>query len=212
MLIVGAKGFSKEVLEILHQNEYQKDIAFYDDVNSDVSGKLYGKFKILKNVIEAKDFFLKNGPEFTIGIGDPKLRFRMYKKFKGISGALTSTISDYSDIGHYDTNIHIGCNILSGVKVSNSVSIGKGCIIYYNSIIAHDCFIGDFVEISPSVNILGRVEISSLTHIGANATILPDIKIGKNSIIGAGSVVTKDVPDNVVVLGVPAKIMKYLQP
>ena len=48
MLIVGAKGFSKEVLEILHQNEYQKDIAFYDDVNCDVSGELYGKFKILK--------------------------------------------------------------------------------------------------------------------------------------------------------------------
>ena len=211
MLIVGAKGFSKEVLEILHQNEYQKDIAFYDDVNSDVSGKLYGKFKILKNVIEAKDFFLKNGPEFTIGIGDPKLRFRMYKKFNNISGVFTSTISDYSDIGNYDTNIGVGCNILSGVRVSNSVSIGKGCIIYYNSIIAHDCFIGDFVEISPSVNILGRVDVSSYTHIGANATILPDIKIGKNSIIGAGSVVTKDVPDNVVVLGVPAKIIKSLK-
>ena len=100
---------------------------------------------------------------------------------------------------------------MSGVKISNSVSIGKGCIIYYNSIIAHDCVIGDFVEISPSVSILGRVEISNHTHIGAGATILPDIKIGKNSIIGAGSVVTKDVPDNVIVVGVPAKIVKFLK-
>jgi len=211
MLIIGAKGFAIEILEILHQNKYQKDIAFYDDVSCDVSGKLYDKFKIIKNEIEAKDFFLKNAPAFTIGIGDPKLRFKMYKKFKNISGALTSTIRDYSDIGHYDTNIHIGCNILSGVKVSNNVSIGKGCIIYYNSIIAHDCLIGDFVEISPSVNILGRVEISSLTHIGANATILPNIKIGKNSIIGAGSVVINDIPDNVLAVGVPAKIIKFLR-
>jgi len=211
MLIVGAKGFAKEVLEILHQNEYQKDIAFYDDVNSDVSGELYGKFKILKNEIEAKDFFLNNGPEFTIGIGNPKLRKRMYKKFKAIFGGLTSTISNYSDIGHFDTNIDVGCNILSGVKVSNSVSIGKGCLIYYNSIIAHDCFIGDFVEISPSVNILGRVEISSFTHIGTNATILPNIKIGKNSIIGAGSVVINDIPENVLAVGVPAKIIKSLK-
>ena len=65
--------------------------------------------------------------------------------------------------------------------------------------------------LDPTVNILGRVDVSSYTHIGANATILPDIKIGKNSIIGAGSVVTKDVPDNVVVLGVPAKIIKSLK-
>ena len=210
MLIVGAKGFAKEVLEVLYQNEYKKDIVFYDDVNIDVCGKLYGKYKILKNEIEVKDFFLKNGPEFTIGIGGPALRNEIYCRFNNIFGELASTISDNSEIGHYDTNIDVGCNILSGVKISNSVSIGKGCIIYYNSIIAHDCVIGDFVEISPSVNLLGRVEISNHTHIGASATVLPDIKIGKNSIIGAGSVVTKDVPDNVLVVGVPAKIVKYL--
>jgi sugar O-acyltransferase (sialic acid O-acetyltransferase NeuD family) len=211
MLIVGAKGFAKEVLEVLYQNEYKKDIAFYDDVNSDVNGKLYGKYQILKNEIEAKDFFLKNGPVFTIGIGDPNLRARIYQQFNNIGGELTSTISNNSEIGHYDIKIDIGCNILSGVKISNSVSIGKGCIIYYNSIITHNCVIGDFVEISPSVSILGRVEISSHTHIGANATILPDIKIGKNSVIGAGSVVTKDVPDNVMVIGMPAKVVKSLE-
>ena len=211
MLIVGAKGFAKEVLEILYQNEYKKDIVFYDDVNSDINSKLYDKYHILKSEVEAKDFFLKNGPEFTIGIGSPKLRAKIYQKFNSIGGILTSIISNNADIGNHDTKIDIGCNILSGVRISNSVSIGKGCIVYYNSIITHDSFIGDFVEISPSVNILGRVEISSYTHIGSNATILPDIKIGKNSIIGAGSVVTKDVPDNALVVGVPAKIVKSLE-
>ena len=211
MLIVGAKGFAIEVLDILYRNEYKKDIAFYDDINSNVNGKLYGKYQILKNEIEVKDFFLKNSPVFTIGIGGPNLRARIYQQFNNIGGEFTSTISNNSEIGHYDTKIDIGCNIMSGVKISNSVSIGKGCIIYYNSIITHNCVIGDFVEISPSVSILGRVEISSHTHIGANATILPDIKIGKNSIIGAGSVVTKNIPDNVLVVGVPSRIIKSLK-
>jgi sugar O-acyltransferase (sialic acid O-acetyltransferase NeuD family) len=206
MLIFGAKGFAKEVFETLHQNGYKKDIVFYDDIND--NEKIYGKYNILKKKIDVKNFFQKNSPEFTIGIGDPNLRARIYHQFNKIGGKLTSVISNSSNIGVHDTTINIGCNILSGVKISNSVSIGKGCLIYYNSIITHDSVIGDFVEISPSVNILGRVEIAKYTQIGANSTILPNIKIGENSIIGAGSVVTKDVPSNVLVIGSPSKIIK----
>ena len=50
-------------------------------------------------------------------------------------GLLVPLTGKNSEIGHHDTKIDIGCNILSGVKISNSVSIGKGCLIYYNSII-----------------------------------------------------------------------------
>jgi len=210
MLIVGAKGFAKEVLEVLCQNSYKKQIVLFDNINDEVNGQLYDRYNILKSIDDAKNYFINSGDEYTIGIGDPKLRKRIYKQFNDIGGKLTSTISVNSDIGNYDTKIGVGCNILSGVRISNSVSVGKGCIIYYNSIITHDCVIGDFVEISPSVNILGRVEISNYTNIGSNSTILPGIKIGKNSVIGAGSVVTKDVPDNVMVVGVPAKIFKPL--
>lgn len=211
MLIVGAKGFAKEVLDILFQNSYKKQIVLFDNINDEVNGKLYDMYNILKSIDDAKNHFINSGNEYTIGVGDPKLRKRIYKQFNDIGGKLISTISVNSDIGNYDIEIGVGCNILSGVRISNSVSVGKGCIIYYNSIITHDCIIGDFVEISPSVNILGRVEISNYTHIGSNSTILPDIKIGKNSVIGAGSVVTKDVPDNVMVVGVPAKIVKFLK-
>ena len=153
MLIVGAKGFAKEILEILHQNTYKKQIVLFDNVNSEVNGQLYERYRILKSIDDAKNHFINSGNEYTIGIGDPKLRERIYKQFNDIGGKLTSTISVNSETGSYDTNIDIGCNILSGVKISNSVSIGKGCIIYYNAIVTHDCIIDDFVEISPSVNI-----------------------------------------------------------
>ena len=61
MLIIGAKGFAKEVLDSLYSNKYEQEIAFYDDINSDMSEKLYESYQILKNEHEVKDFFLKNG-------------------------------------------------------------------------------------------------------------------------------------------------------
>ena len=51
MLIVGAKGFAKEVLEVLHQLNETEDVVFYDDVNKDAPDFLYGKFPILKKVL-----------------------------------------------------------------------------------------------------------------------------------------------------------------
>lgn len=208
MLIIGAKGFAKEVLEVVHQLNQLDNLVFYDDINNDVQEKLFGQFPILKTIQEATNYFKTIDNRFTIGIGNPILRKRLYDKFSAIGGEFTSVISPYATIGSYDVEIGVGSNVLSGTVFSNNSTIGKGCIIYYNSIITHDCIIGDFVEISPAVTLLGRCKIGSYTQIGANATILPDVNIGKNVIVGAGSVVTKDMPDNCLVVGVPAVIKK----
>ena len=210
MLIVGAKGFAKEVLEIIHRNKETKQLVFFDDVNLDVYGKLYEQYPIFKHSSEAKEYFEKVDQKYTIGIGGPLLRKKMFDKFNNLGGVLTSTISDKAIIGSYNVNFGVGANILDGVLISNDVTIGLASIIYYNSVITHDCILGDFVEISPSVSILGRVEIGQFSHIGSGAIILPGVKIGSNVIVGAGSVVTKDVGNNCVVVGTPAKIIKQI--
>jgi acetyltransferase-like isoleucine patch superfamily enzyme len=56
----------------------------------------------------------------------------------------------------------------------------------------------------------GKIHIHKNAWIGANATILPGVTIGENSIVAAGAVVNKDVPDNVVVAGIPAKVIKSI--
>lgn len=211
MLIIGAKGFAKEVLEILHQNNIFDNIAFFDDVNQDTPNFLYGNFPVLKSLEEAKHFFLEHSNQFTIGIGNPNLRFKIYKSFKKIGGNLVSTISPNSDIGHFGNSIDQGNNITSGVIITNDVTLGKGVLVNLNSTIGHDCNIGDFVEICPNVNISGNCNIGDFTFIGTSATILPNLNIGKKAIIGAGAVVTKDVPDNVLVMGIPAKIIKEIK-
>lgn len=212
MIIIGAKGFAKEVLEVLHQLNQLDSLMFYDDINVTIPELLYGKFRVLKSIEEAATHFKLVDNRFTIGIGNPVLRKKIANKFEAAGGILSSTISPSALIGSYGNLIGDGCNIMAGAIISNDVTIGNGCIVYFNSILSHDCIVGNFVEISPNATLLGRCKIGSYTQIGANATILPNVTIGQNVIVGAGSVVTKDIPDNCIVVGVPAKISKELAP
>lgn len=212
MIIIGAKGFAKEVLEVVHQMNQLDNLVFYDDVNHDIPDVLFGQFPVLKSMDAAADYFKMVAATFTIGIGNPVLRKQLHDTFIAIGGQCISIISPLATIGSFDVSVGVGTTILPGAILSNGTRLGKGCIVYYNSIITHDCIVGDFVEISPSVTLLGRCEIGSFSQIGSNATILPDVKIGKNVIIGAGAVVTMDVPDNSLVVGIPGKVIKSLKP
>lgn len=208
MLIIGAKGFAKEVLEVLCQLNHLGEIAFFDDLSQDLSDLLFNRFKILKNTDEVKTFFKTCGPQFTIGIGNPQLRFKLFNKLSDIGGVFTSTISPHAHIGHFNVHIEQGCNIMTGSILTNDIHIGKGGLINLNCTIGHDSFIDDFVELSPGVAVSGNCKIGAFSTIGTNATILPKVRIGQNVIIGAGAVVTKDLPDNSVAVGIPARVIK----
>lgn len=212
MLIIGAKGFAKEILEVLHINDNLSNIAFYDDVNDYQVYKLYNQFDILKNSEEASLFFKTKSNQFTIGIGSPKLRKILHDKFISAGGFFTSVISKNAQIGHYGNKINPGCNIMCGTIITNDIQIGKGTLINLNCTIGHDTIIGDFVEISPGTNISGNCKIGNYTTIGTNVTILPKVTIGQNVIVAAGAVVTKNVPSNCMVAGIPAVIKKEIEP
>ena len=210
MLIVGAKGFAKEVLEVLYQLNDIENVVFYDDVSEDLPKQLYERFDILRNAEEVKEYFQNVDNRFTIGIGGPVLRKKMFDKFTGLGGVFTSTISPKANIGNFGNEIEDGSNVMTGTVITNDIHLGKGVLVNLNCTIGHDSTIGDFVEMSPGVHVSGNCKIGSYSNIGTNASILPKITIGENVIVGAGSVVTKDVPSNSLVVGVPAKIIKEL--
>ena len=86
-------------------------------------------------------------------------------------------------------------NAQYGVVVEDDVQIGSHCSIY---------------SVSTIDNSFGKVVLKNNCRIGSHSTILPGVSIGKNSIIGAHSLVNKDIPDNVVAFGVPAKVVRRL--
>lgn len=211
MIIIGAGGFAKEVLSVLHSLNTIHDIALFDNLTPNLGETLYG-YPVLNNFEAVKTFFSGTGSNFTIGIGNPQLRYEMSAKFAALGGTLVSTISCKANISPFGVEIGKGCNILDNALLSNDSSLGEGCIVYYNVTVTHDCKVGNYVELSPGAILLGRSKIGSYTKIGANATILPKISIGENVQIGAGSVVTRDIPDNCLAVGAPAKIIKQNLP
>jgi sugar O-acyltransferase (sialic acid O-acetyltransferase NeuD family) len=113
----------------------------------------------------------------------------------------TATVSKKSTIAE-GTSLNIGCIVAGFTRIGRYVQINRGVTI------GHHTIIDDYVTVQPGVNLAGNCHVGPQTYIGIGATVVDGIRIGAHSVIGAGSVVTSDVPDHVLVVGVPAKVVK----
>ena len=118
---------------------------------------------------------------------------RLYSKYFGIKFGKNCRITGKPNFGTESYLIEIGDN----------VTITQDVVFH-----THDGAIGLFRKEYPGIDIFGKIKIGNDVFIGSNSIILPDVRIGNKVIIASGSVVTKDIPDNSVVGGVPAKILK----
>lgn len=95
-----------------------------------------------------------------------------------------------------------------GVVVGAQTHLGKHVFVNRGALIGHHSEIANYVTVHPGANIAGACYIGESTYIGIGSIIIDHVKIGAHSVVGAGSVVIEDVPDHVLVVGVPAKIVK----
>ena len=150
-----------------------------------------------------------SGLGFVVAIGNPygHVRLRLHDFLKEL-GLLPISFADPTASICKSVLYGEGLQVMPFALIHNDVVIGRECIINTRALVYHDCKLEDGVEIGPGAVLCGRVSVGEGTWIGANATVRQRINIGSNSIIGAGAVVVADIPDNVVVAGVPAKIIK----
>jgi len=204
MLIAGALGHARELAGILADLNQLDNLFFFDDVSATVPEKVWRRFRILRSLDEVKEIF-SNDPRFIIGVGKPRDRKFLFHKMITAGGIPYSIISPFARIGHFNTTLGEGLNIMTGAVITEDIEIKKGTLIHNQVNIHHDCRIGEFCELSPACQLLGRVSIGNLVSIGSGAIILPDIVIGDEAIVGAGSVVTKNIPAGSLVKGNPAR-------
>ena len=113
----------------------------------------------------------------------------------------SARISRHSTIGE-------GSVACPGVVVATRTAIGRHVILNRGALIGHHTTVGDYCSIMPGANIAGACAIGEATYVGMGALVLDHHNVGSRSVVAAGSVVTRDIPDNVQVMGLPARIVR----
>jgi acetyltransferase EpsM len=108
------------------------------------------------------------------------------------------------------STIDEGTVIMPTAVVNARAKIGRHVIINTGAIVEHECVVSDYAHISPGATLCGNVHVGEGSQVGAGAVVIPGIRIGQGCMIGAGSVVIRDVPDNSLVFGNPARVIKKL--
>jgi sugar O-acyltransferase (sialic acid O-acetyltransferase NeuD family) len=202
VIIIGAGGLGKEVLEILHAcpNLRNTQVLGFLDGNRALQGKeiAYG-VKVIGTIGVPKD--IGDGTGYIVAIGNNKSR----KSIAGKSRVrFANAIHPSAIVPMYieEGDIIIGAG---AVLTEPSIQIGKHVHIDAGCVVSHDVVLEDYVRLNPGSLIMGECHIGEGAYIGAGAVIRNKVKIGSWTTIGMGSVVLKDVPNGETWIGVPAK-------
>jgi sugar O-acyltransferase (sialic acid O-acetyltransferase NeuD family) len=103
-----------------------------------------------------------------------------------------------------------GCMLSAGVVITPDVRLGRGVILNTRCSVDHHSVIGDFVHVGPGATIGANVVIGDRALIGLGASVMSGRLVGAGTIVGAGAVVTRDLPDRVVAMGVPARVVRSI--
>lgn len=205
---VGAGGHAKVVIEMLRLIGGYELVGLLDPRpelwNTDVLG-----VPVLGDDCLLAELYYDGVRHAFIGlgsVGDTEPRQRLYEEVRSRGFEIVQAIHPQAilapsvEIGH-------GATIMATAVINTATSLGANVVVNTGAIVEHDCVIGAHVHIASGARLASTVHVGEGTHIGLGACIRQCIRIGRQAIVGAGAVVVDDVPDNVVVVGVPARVL-----
>lgn len=200
LAILGASGHGKVLADIAELTGWEK-IVFFDDawpqkINNG-SWTIIGNTQALLNSVN-------NYRGVIVAIGNNKIRQRKLQQLNSVGANLITLIHPSATVSRY-TQIGPGSVVVAGAVLNPDCIIGAGAIINTCSSVGHDCTLGIAVHICPGARLAGGTDVGDRAWVGVGSSVRQLIKIGADSIIGAGSAVVKDVRANSIVMGVPAK-------
>lgn len=205
IVIFGAGGFGREVQWLIERiNEIESTwniVGYIDDgveVDTDVDG-----YRVLGGIEYLSAY--KEKIAVVVAIANVQIRKKVVEKISNNKNLRFPNLIDSSAIISNRVEMGIGNIICSGTIVSVDSKMNNYNVIDWNCTIGHDVVIGSFITAYPSVNISGSVTISTETEIGTGTQIIQGKSITDNVIIGAGSVVVKDVKEAGTYIGIPVR-------
>jgi len=209
IVIIGAGSFGKETAQIICDMNMDKKewnlLGFIDETTGKI-GSVINDTPVLGSF----DWFENNSNcnLYTVcAIGNPKDKYKLVKKADAFHVSFTNLIHPNANISKFvemGTGNIICYNTFISVntKIGNHISINPGCGI------GHDTAIEDYSTLYWNITLSGNVKIRVGCEIGSKAVVIPKKAVGNWSVIGAGAVVVKDIPDNCTAVGVPAMPIK----
>ncbi len=208
VVVVGAGGFGREVLEVLkdmNSAKRQWDILGFVDDDPAIHGTRINKMPVLGGT----DWLNANHRGeigCVVAMGDPEVKRMIVEKLRP-SGVVfvnavhpTVVMSEFVEMG-------VGNIITAGCILTVNIKLGNHIIINLNCTIGHDTVIEDYCSMMPTVKINGNNHLHEGVYVGTGASFVHEVSVGAWTTIGAGAVVTKDIPDHVTAVGVPANKM-----
>lgn len=203
LVVLGATEFSAEIADVIGDTGDFEVTAFVEnDVPARAGRRLHGL-----PVMWIDDAVGLAATHLAVcGLGTTR-RSRFTGQAAGLGFRFASVVHPTAHVSRTST-LGEGTVVAPGAVVAAYTTIGHHVIVNRGTLVGHHTVIGDHVSLQTGANVAGLCTIGNATFVGMGALILNTVSVGSNSVIGAGAVVTRDVPDNVQVVGVPARIVK----
>ncbi len=210
LIIFGASGFGREVAWLVERiNKVAptwKLLGFMDDAD-DIQGKKINGYEVLGKTADVAKY---SDAYFVCAVGASRTREKIVNNLKSVNpnikfGTVIDPSVEKSDL----VSIGEGSIVCAHTIITVNISIGKHVIINLDCTIGHDAVLKDFVTLYPSVNVSGITNIGHAVELGTGMQIIQAKSVGDYSIIGAGAVVVKDIPEKCTAVGSPAKPIKF---
>lgn len=201
IILLGSGGHAHSVVDSIEQVNQYHVVGFLDVAEKQENS--YKGYQVCGTDDDLRDYYLEGVKNAFVAIGymgNNTVRFSLYKRLKEI-GFNIPNIIDITAIVADDVVLEDGIFIGKRAVVNTNSVIKRMSIINTGAIIEHDCFLGEYSHLAVGGILCGGVSVGTRTLIGANATVIQNIKIGNDVIVGAGTVIAKDLRDNIVKYG-----------
>ena len=209
VVIIGAGGFGREVLDVFDAVNSLKPLfrvlGFIVDPRFERAGVLVNDKPILGGFDWLGEH--RSDVQAICGVGAPEQRYHLIERAQLLGIDFCSVIHPDAILTSRVT-IGKGVVITAGCIFTNNIRIGNHVHVNLDCTVGHDVVIEDFATISPGSHVSGKVIIRKGAFIGTGTNIIEKIDVGAWSTVGAGSAVIKNICENGVAVGVPARIIK----